>query len=177
MKKIHLQVCSSSKKGHQSNFQTPTKRYTPQRLSWHLKRGHFKRKGLSSNHYFSGDMLVSGGVCCFCSTGTRLLLKNSHPFHISQAWCMGERDRATSCEGTSVLGWSFIMSGDVAPRRAWKDPEGCCFLLKIWDSGLLTKKWGKSWVVAEKTPIISAEAEQTSQTSIVDDMMIFILLL
>ena len=65
-----------------------------------------------------------------------------------------------------------VMSPQDQPEKISKS---CCFLLKIWDSGLLSKKWGKSWVVAEKTPIISAEAEQTSQTSVVDDMMIFIL--
>ena len=41
----------------------------PWKLTCHLKRSHFKRKGLSSNHPISGDMLVFEGVSLFIFEG------------------------------------------------------------------------------------------------------------
>ena len=43
-----------------------------------VKRGHFKRKGSSSKHYFSGDMLVFGGVFFFVVWDIRLTVQKSY---------------------------------------------------------------------------------------------------
>ena len=81
-----------------------------------LKKHYFNRKygNTSSNHWFSGDMLIFGGVCYRCYTTQKNVLPN---------YILGKLHQANAFKKIESLNVTNIK--EISNRTHWTDPYTC----------------------------------------------------